>query len=278
MKKSLKSFILVLLTIVMFLSMTACGGGNNLQEKYDDLLSRLEQQEEESRKQNEKLNQQDEKLNKQEEKIKELQEKDKELESKNTELEEKNAELEEKNQELEQLVDMLTNAVPHEIAVVGHSIPCIGLNRWASLLRSKTELNGYLKLIKELYEQYRKDAADMGVNPDTIPEKWSMSYDYGRFNYDEIYFDEDTIAQWYDDSYFESKALVFCVFHTSNNFVGVKSHHVWEDNNPALQIWLDCRMGIQDVANSVIVILEVNKSEVENFTSANLEITRAKLS
>ena len=256
MKKLWKSLICSVLLVAMIISLAACGGNNDLQGKYDDLQARLEQQEE-------KLGQQDEKLKQQEERIKELQEKDKALESKNQELERKNNELEEINRELEKSINELTGAIPYELGVFGSNSSAPrrhDLCGKAALLRSKLELGYHLMIFDN---QYRPVDFDDHYS-------WSMRYGGGRFDYDGTYFDEDTILEWYDESFFSSKALIFCFFYSPNISARLENHRVCIDNS-TLQVKIEFSCGDATAVEYAMVLLEVNQSDVRNITEVHLE-------
>ena len=242
MKKTLKTLICSVLLIVMIISVAACGGNNELQEKLDDLQTRLEQQEE--------------KLKKQEEKIKDL--------------ENKNKELKEKNQELWDEVNEIPWAIPHEAGVVGYDDSLSFLNAFhksAELLRSKSELNTYLSALNEQYQSEKKDHD---------PEKWSMQYGNG---YGDGRFDEDMISDRYGDAYFESNALIFCIFTSKNIFTYLygngdilRNRNVF--NFHTIQIKIDYMGSEETVPNYVMVLLEVDKNDVIGINDIHLELGR----
>lgn len=257
MKKTLRTLICGVLLVVMVASMAACGGSKELQEKVDDLQARLEQQ--------------DATLKQQEETIKGLEEKEKELESRTQELENKNKELEEKCRQLEQAVDELTNGIPHEVGVVGADAGSFFeiFSGEAVLLRSKAELSAYLTVIHEQYKQYLNEL----FHSEIVSEKWSMRYCGGRFNYDDRYFMEDTVSEWYDEAYFDSKALIFCYFTSPNAFYRLDSHRLYIDDS-ALQVKIDFSDGSATMVEDVLVLLEVNQSDVKTITEVHLETVK----
>lgn len=228
MKKTIKFLFCFVFLIALTLSMTACDNNGDLLAKIDDLQAQVEQQ-------GEQLEKQDDKLKRQNDKISELQDTV-------AELEEKNKKLEEKNKKLEESMNKLANSIPYEIGVIGTSNNILWhlVEGQSLLVSSRAEL---------------EDWADQLENYSLFADL-TMNYDGGTL-------DKELLLEWYDDSYFEKKAAIGCVFLTQNNLSQIKNVLVWNDDG-VLQIEIDYTQTYSTSVEWVMVILEIDRQYVRD--------------